>query len=143
MSEKSSLETTLCDAECPVRLTADIVGHKWTTLVVRELISGKKRYSELLRGISGISPRILADRLKSLESHGVLHRQVFPTTPPTTEYELTLLGRNLEGLIQAMGEFGLAVQASSGALRPASPTVIRKLHDLPVSAGKPVKITLL
>ncbi len=99
-----------CDDACPVRRAADIVGHKWTTLVVRDLLSGKKRYSELQRSISGISPRMLAARLKELEDAGVVTRTVFPTVPPTTEYELTRLGRKLEKVIRALVEFGMAVQ---------------------------------
>lgn len=99
-----------CDDGCPVRRAADIVGHKWTTLVVRDLLSGKKRYSELQRSVTGISPRMLAARLKELEDAGVITRTVFPTIPPTTEYELTRLGRKLEKLIQALAEFGTALK---------------------------------
>ena len=100
-----------CDDECPVRLAAELVGHKWTTLIVRDLLSGKKRYSELQRSIGGISPRMLAARLKALEAAGLLTRTVFPTVPPTTEYALTPLGFRLESLIGALAEFGLALQA--------------------------------
>ncbi len=102
--------TQSCDDACPVRLAADIVGHKWTTLVVRDLLPGKKRYSELQRSIGGISPRMLAARLKELENAGIITRTVFPTIPPTTEYQLTRLGRRLEKLIGALAEFGMAVQ---------------------------------
>ena len=105
----------ICDEGCPVRLAAEIVGHKWTTLIVRDLLSGKKRYSEPHRSISGISPRMLAARLKELENVGVVTRTVFPTIPPTTEYELTRLGRKLEKLIHALAEFGMVLQRSSGA----------------------------
>lgn len=100
-----------CDAGCPVRATADIVGYKWTTLIVRDLLSGKKRYSELQRSVSGVSPRILAERLRELEAAGLVTRRAFPTVPPTTEYELTDLGRDLEPVIAAMAEFGLKLVA--------------------------------
>lgn len=99
-----------CDENCPVRRTAEIVGHRWTTLIVRDLLGGKKRYSELLRSISGISPRILAERLKQLESHGLIERTAHPTVPPTTEYELTSLGLQLEPVIGAMALFGKALE---------------------------------
>lgn len=102
--------TPICDEDCPVRLAAELVGHKWTTLVVRDLLSGKKRYSELQRSISGISPRMLAARLKELDDAGMLTRTQFATIPPTTEYELTALGRKLEKLIGALAEFGMVVQ---------------------------------
>ncbi|MDX1253344.1 MAG: helix-turn-helix transcriptional regulator [Gammaproteobacteria bacterium] len=101
---------TACDASCPVRLTASLVGYRWTTLIVRDLLSGKKRYSELLRSVSGISPRMLADRLKQLEDNALVTRTVYATVPPTTEYELTPLGRKLKQVIRAMAIFGVAVQ---------------------------------
>ncbi len=107
---KTNIPAQTCDEDCPVRQASEIVGHKWTTLVVRDLMSGKKRYSELQRSISGISPRMLAARLKELERAGVVTRTVFPTIPPTTEYELTHLGRKLEKLIHALAEFGVALQ---------------------------------
>lgn len=95
-----------CDATCPVQRTAKILDGKWTTLIVRDLIGGKKRYSELQRSLSGISPRLLAARLRLLEQNGMLTRTVYPTVPPTTEYELTLLGHDLRDVIEAMARFG-------------------------------------
>lgn len=95
-----------CDGSCPVQRTARILDGKWTTLIVRDLLGGKKRYSELQRSLSGISPRLLAARLRLLERNGMLTRTVYPTIPPTTEYELTLLGRGLRDVIKAMAKFG-------------------------------------
>lgn len=95
-----------CDAACPVRRTADIIEHKWATLIVRDLLSGRKRYSELARSLSGISPKVLSERLAELEAHRLVTRTVYPTVPPATEYELTELGRKLEAVIRAMQEFG-------------------------------------
>ena len=79
---------------------------KWTTLIVRDLLGGKKRYSELQRSLAGISPRLLALRLRSLEQQGLLTRTVYATNPPTTEYELTARGRELRAVIKAMAKFG-------------------------------------
>lgn len=95
-----------CDGACPVQRTAKILDGKWTTLIVRDLIGGKKRYSELQRSLSGISPRLLAARLRLLERHGMLTRTVYPTVPPMTEYELTSLGHGLRDVIEAMAMFG-------------------------------------
>lgn len=95
-----------CDATCPVQRTAKILDGKWTTLIARDLLGGKKRYSELQRSLSGISPRLLAARLRLLERHGMLTRTVYPTVPPTTEYELTSLGDGLRDVIEAMAKFG-------------------------------------
>ena len=102
-------DTGGCDDACPVRRTAEVIGHKWTTLIVRDLLPGKKRYSELLRSVDGISPRLLAERLRELEAGGLLTRTVYRTVPPATEYELTPLGRKLESVIDAMANFGMAM----------------------------------
>jgi len=96
----------ICDAGCPVRKTADILDGKWTTLIVRELLSGVKRFSELQRGVGGISPKMLTARLKMLEAAGLVSKEIFPVIPPKTEYRLTPLGRELEQVILAMASFG-------------------------------------
>ena len=95
-----------CSPDCPIRRTAEILDGKWTMLVLRDLLSGKKRYSELQRSLKGISPRLLALRLRTLEQHGLLVRRVFPTNPPTTEYELTPRGEGLRAIFAAMAQFG-------------------------------------
>jgi len=96
----------VCDDGCPVRKTADILDGKWTTLIVRELLAGVKRFSELQRGIEGISPKMLTARLKMLEAHGLVSKEIFPVIPPKTEYQLTALGCELEVVIYAMAHFG-------------------------------------
>ena len=100
-----------CDISCPVQKTAKILDGKWTTLIVRDLIGGKKRYSELQRSLSGISPRLLAARLRLLEQNGLLTRTVYPTVPPTTEYELTELGYGFKEVIEAMARFGSLISS--------------------------------
>lgn len=111
-----------CDAACPVRRTADIIEHKWATLIVRDLLSGKKRYSELARSLSGISPKVLSERLQELEANRLVTRTVYPTVPPTTDYELTELGRKLESVIRAMQEFGFLL-AGANAMAQQTPLV--------------------
>ena len=104
-------ETTACAPDCPVARASETMSGKWTTLIVRDLLSGKKRYSELERSLTGISPRMLASRLQMLEASGMITRTVYPTVPPKTDYELTALGRAAEPLIAAMARFGLQLQA--------------------------------
>jgi len=114
MEQKVSKATDIaCDEECPVKRAAEVIDGKWTTLVVRELLPGKKRYSEIQRGLPGISPKLLVTRLRHLESRGLVTRTVFPTVPPTTEYELTELGRKLEGVLKAMSDFGMQLNRSA------------------------------
>jgi len=95
-----------CSPDCPVKLAADILSGKWTTLIVRELLPGTRRYSQLQYALLGISPKILASRLRMLEANGLVTRKIYPTIPPKTEYTLTKLGREMEHVIVAMAEFG-------------------------------------
>ena len=103
---------TICDDECPVARASEILSGKWTTLIVRDLLSGKKRYSELQRSLLGISPRMLAARLSMLEQAGLITKRIYPTVPPKTEYELTEAGRRIEPVIAAMAAFGAGLAAT-------------------------------
>ena len=107
MAAKQHITTApVCADDCPVRKTAHIIDGKWTTLIVRDLLPGKKRYYELLDLLHGISPKMLATRLRFLEERGIIAKEIFPTIPPKTEYRLTPLGKKLQKVIIAMGEFG-------------------------------------
>ncbi len=86
---------------------ADVLSGKWTTLIIRALLEGTKRYSQLQSTLVGISPKILTARLRMLEAEGVITRKVYATVPPKTEYRLTELGRELEVVIDAMMQFGV------------------------------------
>ena len=97
---------TSCNESCPVQKTSKIIEGKWTMLIVRDLLSGKKRYSELQRSLASISPKLLAERLRMLEKNKLIKRTAYPTVPVTTEYELTPLGKKLKKVIFSMGEFG-------------------------------------
>lgn len=107
----STHEEGVCETTCPVQSAAIILDGKWTTLIIRELLSGKKRYSELQRALPGISPKMLAKRLLFLEERGILRKTIYPVIPPKTEYELTELGYAMRQLIAAMAMFGKLVQA--------------------------------
>ncbi len=95
-----------CDAACPVARAADILSGKWTTLIIRDLIGGTRRYSELQRSLNGVSPRMLAMRLTELEKAGLISKAITPSVPPRTDYALTDKGRRLEPVIAAMAAFG-------------------------------------
>ncbi len=96
------------DAECAVACTADIIGSKWTAIIVHDLSEGPRRFSELERACPGISPRTLSERLDTLERQGIVGRQSFPESPPRVEYELTRKGQSLLPIIHAMSDFGHA-----------------------------------
>lgn len=88
--------------ECSIEKTLEVIGGKWSFLVLRELFEGKKRFGELQRKINGISPKSLTDTLRHLEEQGVLERKAFPTVPVTVEYSLTPKGQDLHSIIKQM-----------------------------------------
>ena len=96
------------DSTCPVCRTAEIISGKWTLLVIRDLADGSKRFCELERSLSGISPRTLSLRLRCLEEHGVVERHTYPEVPPRVDYALTDKGEALVPLIDDMRAYGQA-----------------------------------
>ena len=94
------------DEECAVACTADVIGAKWTAVLVHDLSEGPRRFSDLERALPGISPRTLSERLRALEQEGILLRQSYAESPPRVEYELTAKGRALLPIIDAMRRFG-------------------------------------
>jgi len=82
-------------ADCATRRVLDRIADKWTVLVIGLLEDEPKRFSQLQRGIGGISQKMLAQTLRSLERDGLVTRTVYPEVPPRVEYELTALGRTL------------------------------------------------
>lgn len=129
-----------CDVSCPVQRTAQVLDGKWTILVLRDLLGGTKRYSELQRSLAGISPRLLAARLKALEAQGIVLRTAYPTVPPTTEYALTIQGKALMPVVQAMASFGNDLLAHDKQLqaRAAQVLPLEPIHIARVRSGKRV-----
>ena len=95
-----------CAAACPVGRAAGILDGRWTTRIVRDLLPGRRRYSELLRTLDGISPKVLAARLRFLAREGVITKTIYAEVPPRTEYELTAKGQRFQPVIEAMAAFG-------------------------------------
>jgi DNA-binding HxlR family transcriptional regulator len=91
---------------CSVATTAEIVGSKWTVLIVHDLSEGPRRFTELERACTGISPRTLAERLRWLEAQEIVVRHSYPESPPRVEYELTEKGRALLPIVHEMRRFG-------------------------------------
>lgn len=92
--------------QCSVAATAEIVGSKWTVIIVHDLSEGPRRFTELEHACLGISPRTLAERLRWLEAEEILVRHSYSESPPRVEYELTDKGRALSPIIGAMRHFG-------------------------------------
>ena len=91
---------------CPVEATLELIGGKYKTLILWHLSDKKLRFSQLRREISGITPKMLTQQLRELETHALVHREVFPIVPPKVEYSLTDLGRSLMPLLVAMRDWG-------------------------------------
>jgi DNA-binding HxlR family transcriptional regulator len=89
-----------------VAASADIIGAKWTALLIYDLAEGTCRFRELEQSCSGISSRTLAERLRALQRAGIVRRRSYPESPPRVEYELTDKGRDLVPLLEAMTDFG-------------------------------------
>lgn len=83
-----------------------IIGNKWTALILRDLASGSKRFSELEKSVDGINPRTLSQRLDSLEAHKIITRHSFTEVPPRTEYTLTPKGEDLIPVLRQMAAWG-------------------------------------
>jgi DNA-binding HxlR family transcriptional regulator len=94
------------DAECSVAATVDLIGSKWTPLIVHDLSEGPRRFMQLEHACPGISPRTLSERLDMLERESIVIRRSYPESPPRVEYELTDKGRELLPIIDAMRRFG-------------------------------------
>lgn len=92
---------------CPkYESAAELLGKKWTGLIIRVLLGGPKRFKEIKEQIPEMSDKMLTDRMKELESLGILTRTVYPEMPVRIEYELTDKGRNLEDVIQSIQSWG-------------------------------------
>ena len=95
---------------CPTDIAVQILANKWTIIIVRELMSGTKRPSDLEKRLRGISAKTLSERLHDLQSLGLVERQTHPEVPPRVEYSLTELGMHLDRLMLALKEFGMLWQ---------------------------------
>jgi DNA-binding HxlR family transcriptional regulator len=96
------------EGNCPIREVLDRIGDTWSLLVIKNLQEGPVRFNALRRRIEGISQRMLAVTLRSLEADGLVTRTVTPTMPPQVEYALTEMGRSLAVPVAALGDWAVA-----------------------------------
>ena len=101
------LDPVLRATGCPVEQTLAVLDGKWATLIVRDLLGGPKRFTELRAALGNPSAKTITERLRALEHRGVLTRTVYAEVPPRVVYELTDRGRSLRGVLLAMLEWGL------------------------------------
>ena len=91
---------------CPIEITLNTIGKKWTVLIIRDLLKGTKRFGELQSSLSRISPRTLSLRLKDLEKQKIIKKKIFKEIPLHVEYTLTSRGKNLHCIIDQMIKWG-------------------------------------
>ena len=98
-----------CNLVCPVQKALRLFEGKYSSMILLELLSGKKRFSELQKNIAGISSKTLNEKLKEYIQLGIVSRRSFPEIPPKVEYSLTEKGRRLEDIIVVLRRFGTDV----------------------------------
>ena len=95
------------DMHCPIARTLDIVGERWTILILRDLVTGgPRKFQDFERSLAGISPNTLSTRLKRLEDAGIVERRFYEQHPPRAEYVLTKKGNDLRPVLRALLEWG-------------------------------------
>lgn len=122
---------------CPIARTLDIIGDRWTMLIIRDLFLGSRKFSEFRENSAGMPTKILSDRLKSLEQHGIIARRVYCEHPLRAEYHLTALGRSLEPVVSSIYAWGMT-HVIHQAERPA---IRKRVAERAAGRGTAVKPT--
>ena len=91
---------------CPVETALMMMGDRWKVLIVRELLTGTKRFGQLKNGLTGISQKTLTDHLRIMEENGLVNRKIYAEVPPKVEYSLTELGKSLKTIHDVMWQWG-------------------------------------
>lgn len=92
---------------CPVATTVALIGSKWKLLIMRNLLARPWRFNELKKDLEGISPKVLTDSLRSMESDGIITRTIYPEVPPRVVYALSELGESMRPIITSMELWGI------------------------------------
>ncbi|HIQ78256.1 MAG TPA: helix-turn-helix transcriptional regulator [Candidatus Scatomorpha intestinavium] len=96
---------------CPVETTLMLIGDKWKVLILRDLLTGTKRFGELKKSIGNVSQKVLTAQLRDMEEKGLITRTVYAEVPPRVEYSLTELGQSLKPILDAMQAWGTEYKA--------------------------------
>lgn len=91
---------------CPVEITMGLIGDKWKILIIRDLLTGTKRFGELKKSLSGITQKVLTNNLRQMESSGLVLRKVYAEVPPKVEYSLSDTGLSLKPILDSMVQWG-------------------------------------
>ena len=96
---------------CPVETTLTLIGDKWKVLILRDLLTGTKRFGELKKSVGNVSQKVLTAQLRDMEEKGLITRTVYAEVPPRVEYSLTELGQSLKPILDAMQAWGTEYKA--------------------------------
>ena len=91
---------------CPVEITMGLIGEKWKVLIIRDLLTGTKRFGELKKSLNGITQKVLTNNLRQMEASGLVNRKVYAEVPPRVEYSLTETGWSLKPILDSMVVWG-------------------------------------
>ena len=100
---------------CPVETTLMLISDRWKVLIIRDLLGGTKRFSELKKSIGSISQKVLTANLRSMEASGLLTRTIYPEVPPRVEDTLTETGYSLKPVLDSMVTWGTSYQQNNSA----------------------------
>lgn len=92
---------------CPVETTLTLISDRWKVLILRDLLTGTKRFGELKKSLTGISQKVLTANLRDMEASGLLTRKAYPEVPPRVEYTLTETGESLRPVLGALFDWGM------------------------------------
>jgi DNA-binding HxlR family transcriptional regulator len=101
--------------ECGVARFLALLNGPWATLIVRELLPGPRRFTELRNALPGISPHTLTSRLRQFETYGIVTRTSYPEIPPRVEYQLTPTGERLRDVLDAMADWATSIPEPAGS----------------------------
>jgi DNA-binding HxlR family transcriptional regulator len=92
---------------CPIETTFRIIGKRWTVLIIREILRGHTQFNRFIENIEGITPKVLTERLRELERHGIIKREIISEYPVRVEYSLTDIGRGFEPVMLSAASFSM------------------------------------
>ena len=107
---------------CPVETTLMLISDKWKVLILRDLLTGTKRFGELKKSVGRVTQKVLTAQLRQMEQSGLVNRKVYAEVPPRVEYTLTELGYSLKPILDAMWSWGEGYQQQYRASEPAGET---------------------
>ena len=113
---------------CPVACSLDLIGDRWTLLIVRDLLRGRRRFASLQASLPGLPTNVLSERLKALEADGLIERRFYSDHPPRAEYFLTAKGIELGDVVRALYVWG-----SRHALAEPPPPLVHRACGHPVA----------